>query len=393
MATACSFPSEGGIALYDLLISGGHVLDPSQGLDGPADVALSGGRVAAVSEHIDPSLASSLIDATGSYVTPGLIDLHAHGYWGVSHYGIDLDRYSLGRGVTTVLDPGSAGAQTWPGFLHHVIERAECRIYALLNISMAGMIAQQVGECEELRYLDPDIAASTVAAYPDRLLGIKVRLSRNVVGNSGLEPLHRALAAARASGVPLTAHVGDTPGPLEEILSLLRPGDTLTHCFHGRPHSILDGDGRLLPAVWDAVERGVTLDVGHGVGSFAFATAERALDQGLLPHVISSDLHSHSVPMPAVDLVTTMSKFLLLGMSLHEVVRRTTVIPAEKLGMTDRLGTLRPGAEGDVTVLRLETGSFRFLDCVGEERTGHERLEPVAVVTGGKQRAIIPAAS
>ncbi len=379
--------------MYDLLISGGHLLDPSQGLDGAADVALSDGEVAEIAEHIDPSLASARIDATGAYVTPGLIDLHAHGYWGVSHYGIDLDRYALGRGVTTILDPGSAGAQTWPGFLHHVIERAQVRIFALLNISMAGMIAQQVGECEELRYLDPAFAASTVVAHRDLLLGIKVRLSRNVVGNSGLEPLRRALVAAEQAEVPLTAHVGDTPGPLEEILALLRPGDTLTHCFHGRPHSILDPEGRLLPAVWDAVERGVTLDVGHGVGSFAFTTAERALDQGLIPHVISSDIHAHSVPMPAVDLVTTMSKFLMLGMPLYDVVHRTTVTPAAKLGTADRLGTLKPGAAGDVTVLRLQTGQFRFLDCLGEERTGSQKLEPVAVVKGGRQHPILPVAS
>ena len=376
--------------MYDLLISGGHLLDPSQNLDGLADVAISGGRVAEVADRIDPSLASARIDATGAYVTPGLIDLHAHGYWGVSHYGIDLDRHALGRGVTTVLDPGSAGAQTWPGFLHHVIERAECRILALLNVSMAGMIAQEVGECEELRYLDPSLAASTVTAHRDRLLGIKVRLSRNVVGNSGLEPLRRALIAAEQAETPLTVHVGDTPGPLEEILALLRPGDTLTHCFHGRPHSILARDGKLLPAVWDAVERGVALDVGHGVGSFAFATAERALDQGLLPHIISSDIHAHSVPLPAVDLVTTMSKFLMLGMSLYEVVRRSTATPAEKLGLAGRLGTLSPGAEGDVTVLRLESGQFRFLDCAGEERIGSKRLEPIAVVKGGVQYPILP---
>lgn len=374
--------------MYDLLISGGHLLDPAQGLDGPGDLAVVAGKIAVVGAHVSPELAVNRIDASGTYVTPGLIDLHAHGYWGVSHYGIDLDRHSLGRGVTTVLDPGSAGAQTWPGFLHHVIERANSRVFGLLNISMTGMIAQQVGECEDLRYLDPEFAAATVAEHPDRLIGMKVRLSRNIVGNNGIEPLRRALAAAELARVPVTVHIGDTPGPLEEIVDLLRRGDTVTHCYHGRPRSVLDANGRVLPAVWDAVERGVRLDVGHGVSSFTFATAERALDQGLLPNFISSDAHSHSVPAPAGDLVSVMAKFLLLGMPLADVIRRVTATPAERLGMAGQLGALTEGADGDVTLLRLESGSFPLVDCSGEVRTGTARLEPVAVVKGGTQYPI-----
>jgi dihydroorotase len=378
--------------MYDLLISGGHLIDPSQSIDAPRDVAIHQGRVTEIAPHIDPAHATRSVDATGCYVTPGLIDYHTHGYWGVSHYGIDLDRHALGRGVTTVLDVGSAGAQTWSGFRHHVIERSNCRILAYLNISMAGMIAQQVGECEELRYLDPDFAARTVEENRDLLLGIKVRQSRNVVGGNGLEPLRRAIQAARAAGVPIMVHVGDTPEPLDRILELMRPGDTLTHFLHGQRYGVLDDGGRVLPAVWDAERRGVHLDVGHGTRSFIFETAQSAVDQGLLPTTISSDAHAHSVPGPAGDLVTTMSKFLMLGLPLHEVIRKTTEVPAQLLGMAGKLGTLRPGAEGDVAVLRLEDGEFVYRDCSGEERKWDRRLEPVAVVKGGRECPVYPAA-
>jgi len=369
--------------MYDLLISGGHLMDPCQGIDALRDVAIHQGRVAEIAPNMDRAVANRVIDASGCYVTPGLIDFHTHGYWGVSHYGIDLDSHALGRGVTTVLDVGSAGAQTWPGFLNHVIKRARCRIFAYLNISLLGMIAQQVGECEDLRHLDPGFAARIVGENRDLLLGIKVRQSRNVVGGNHLKPLRLALKAAEEAGVPIMVHIGDTPEPVDEILSLMRPGDTLTHFLHGQRHRVVDDEGRVRQAVWEARERGVNLDVGHGTRSFVFETAQQAVEQGLLPTTISSDIHAHSVPSPARDLVTTMSKFLMLGLPLYEVIRKTTEVPARLLGMAGQVGTLRPGAEGDVAVLKLEEGEYVYCDCRGEERKWSRRLEPVAVVKGG----------
>lgn len=369
--------------MYDLLITGGRVIDPSQSIDSHKDVAITAGRVVELADHISPSLAANQVDAAGCIVTPGLIDLHTHGYWGVSHYGIDLDRYSLARGVTTSLDVGSAGAQTWLGLRHFIIEKAKSRIYAYLNISMVGMIAQPVAENEDLRYLDPVFAARIVAENRDLILGIKVRASRYTVGDHKLEPVTLAAEAARAAGVPMMVHIGDTPTPLDNILALMRSGDTLTHCFHGKPRRVLDDNGIVLPAVWDAVERGVNLDVGHGQRSFTFDTAERAMGQGLLPTVISSDIHTYSVPTPAGDLVTVMSRFLALGMPLLDVIHRVTATPAKVLGLADRLGTLRPGAEGNVTVLKLVEGEYTYHDCVGGERKGVHRLQPISVVRAG----------
>lgn len=285
--------------------------------------------------------------------------------------------------MTTSLEVGSAGAQTWPGLRRFIIEKARSRIYAYLNISVVGMIAKPVAENEDLRHLDPTFAAKTVEANRDLILGIKVRASRYTVGNHKLEPVTLAAEAARAAGVPMMVHIGDTPTPLQDILALMQSGDTLTHCFHGKPRRVIDENGKVLPAVWDAVERGVNLDVGHGQRSFTFDTAVRALDQGLLPTAISSDIHTYSVPAPAGDLVTVMSKFLALGMPLGDVVHRTTAAPAKVLGMADHLGTLRPGAEGDVTVLKLEEGEFTFHDCVDAKRKGAYRLQPVGVVKAG----------
>jgi dihydroorotase len=368
-----------------MLIRDGHVLDPAQGIDAVRDVRLDGGRVVAVASDLKPAPGEDALEARGLLVTPGLVDLHVHVFPGASHYGIEPDPHCLGTGTTTVVDAGSAGALTFGAFRKYVIEVSETRIVPFLNIGATGMLSPEVGELEDLRFVDKKKALQTIEANRDLIRGVKARLSRDLVGNNARAALLIAREAAEAARLPLMVHPGDTPIGIDEILRALRPGDVLTHCYHGREEGVLD-NGLVRPEARDAAERGVVFDVGHGRGSFSFATARGALAQGLVPGTISSDLHVYNVTGPVFDLVTTMSKFLALGLSLSEVVRMTTAAPARAIGEADTIGTLRPGAAGDVTLLRIESGSFTLIDSHGESLIAGQRLVPVHVVRLGVPR-------
>ena len=368
---------------YDLLVKGGQVVDPSQGLNAVQDVALSDGKVAAIQASIPESQATNVLDANGLLVTPGLLDMHVHVYWGVSHYGVDADATCLQKGVTTVLDTGSSGAQTFPGFRHFIIERAQTRIYALLNISTMGMLYEKIGELQDMRWADVEAAVARGQEHRDVVLGIKVRLSPHMVGQQDVEALSRAREAATALGTPLMVHIGGTYTPLEKHLARLRPGDIVTHTFHDRGNGVLDDKGKVVDAVWEAQRRGVVFDIGHGRGSFSFRVAEQVLSQGFYPGSISSDLHVHNLHGPVYDQVTVLSKFLHLGMSVDDVIQKTTQAPAQAMGKADTLGTLRVGATGDVAVLRLEEGDFLFTDSYGGTVHGTRRLVPVHTIKGG----------
>jgi dihydroorotase len=375
-------------AIYDLLITGGRVVDPSQDLDDERDIALSDGRLAALERSVPESSAQRVVKAHGLIVTPGLIDFHVHVYEGVSHYGVNADSHCLSRGVTTVVDAGSAGAETFPGLLEYIVRPARTRILAYLNISALGMIGRSVGELEDLRYVDVDAALDVIEENRDVILGIKARMEPEVHGDNGYAVLGLAREASEAARVPLMFHIGDTHPPLPQILETSQPGDVITHCYHSRPGGILDARGRLLPEVVDAAARGVVFDVGHGRGSFSFEVARRALDQGLEPDTISTDLHSYNVGGPVHDLVTTMSKFLHLGLPLSDVIYRSSTRPAEMIGMGDRLGTLRPGALADVTLLELRQAPVQLSDAGWnvpvETITADQFLAPVGVIRDGE---------
>ena len=369
-----------------MLIRGGRVIDPAEGLDDVRDVRLAGGRIAAVGTGLSPVPGEELLDARGLLVVPGLIDLHVHVFYGAAHYGVEVDPHCLATGITTVVDAGSAGALTFSAFRKYVIEVAETRILPFLNIGATGMLSPDVGELEDLRFVDKGKAIETIEAHRGLIRGVKVRLSREVAGTNARAAFTIARETAEAARLPIMVHPSNTPIRLDEIVGALRPGDVLTHCFHGREEGVLDAAGRVRPEVQRAVDRGVVLDVGHGRGSFSFAVARRALAQGLRPHTISSDLHVYNVRGPVFDLTTTMSKFLALGLTLPEVVSMTTEAPARVLAEEGTLGTLRPGAAADVTLLRLETGSFAFGDSLGESVTAGERLVPAHVVKNGVAR-------
>ncbi len=373
-----------------MLIRGGTVVDPAQNLHARRDVRISDGRVAAVAERLTPAPGDAVIDARDLFVVPGLIDLHVHVFYGASHYGIAPDPHCLATGTTTVVDAGSAGALTFPAFRRYVIEVAQTRILPFLNIGATGMLSAEVGELEDVRFIDKAKALQTIEAHRDLIRGVKVRLSRQQVGANVRIALGTARETAEAARLPLMVHVGDTPIPLDDILRELRPGDILTHCFHGREQGVLEERGRVRAEAARAVSRGVNFDVGHGVGSFSFAVARRALAQDLRPGTISSDLHVYNLHGPVFDLATTMSKFLALGLTLDEVVRATTEAPARAIGATGNLGTLAPDAAADVTLLRLEQGAFEFSDTRGETMQAHARLVPVNVVRNGVARAAGP---
>ena len=378
------------MAEYDLLLTGGTVIDPSQGIHGPSDVAIASGCIAAVAPRILPADAARVVDVAGRLVTPGLIDLHAHVYWGGTSLGVDPDDLSRKAGVTTFVDAGSAGAGNFPGFSRHLIERARVRILAFLNISFAGIFAfsrqVMVGESVDLRLLNVAEAVRVAREHPDLVLGIKVRLGLIAGEGRGLAPLHLALQAAEALGRPLMVHTDLPPPTRREVLPLLRAGDILTHAFRPFPNGPLtgaEGAGQVLPELWAARDRGVVIDLGHGMGSFSFENARASLAQGFVPDVISSDVHALCIEGPAYDLPTTMSKLLNLGMSLDQVITASTWAPAQAIGRLD-LGTLRPGTVADVTVLEDQTGEFPFVDARGHVMTGTRRLVPTLTVISGR---------
>jgi dihydroorotase len=373
---------------YDLLIKGGRVIDPSQKLAAVRDVAIAAGKIARVAEKIDKAEARHELDAEGKIVTPGLIDVHVHVYDGVGVYGIPADPNCIAKGVTTVLDAGSAGAHTFAAFRKHVVKTADTRVYALLNLSVVGLTTSSrdnpYGELLELRYVNPKLAIRTIEQNRDAILGIKIRLSEEITADRDLKILSLAKEVADSVKLPLMVHIGNSHSPLRDILAMLRKGDVVTHCFHGKANGVLDDQGKVLPEIKTAVAKGVYLDVGHGVSSFSFDVAEKALKQELLPDIISTDVHHYNVHGPVFDLATTLSKFLLLGLTLEQVIERATNKPTSVFGLPKGLGTLREGAEGDVAVFSLAEGDFTFVDSQGQKRRGRHKLIPVATVKAGK---------
>jgi dihydroorotase len=370
---------------YDLVIHGGHIIDPANGLDARLDLGIVDGRISAVDPAISSANADDVIDASGMLVVPGLVDLHVHVYWGVADLSIKAGPNDLARGTTTIVDAGSAGANTMPGFREYVMEPFPGRVLAFINISAMGQIDPILGENHDARYLIAERASEVARADREHIVGIKVRLTESLSGPNALLALDRALEAGSAAEVPVMAHIGDSTATTDEIMLRLRPGDIVTHAFTDRRNGIFDDRGRVHASAIEARARGVRFDIGHGAGSFAFARAEAALAEGFGPDTISSDLHRFNVNGPVWDLVTTLSKFLHLGLSLHEVIRLATVAPARALGRIKEFGTLTPGSLADVAVLRLEEGRFTFTDSFGASVTGRQRLVPFTTLKNGRR--------
>jgi dihydroorotase len=372
--------------MADLILRGGRVIDPANGRDEIADIAFSDGKVAAIGPDLSRESAE-IVDARGLIVAPGLIDLHTHVYWGGTSLGVDAADVARKSGTTTFVDAGSSGPGNFHGFRRHVIEPSPLRILPYLNVSFPGIFAfsptVMVGEAADLRLIDPRECVRVINANRDLIVGVKVRVGRGAGGNSGIAPLDIALEVAEETGLPVMAHLDNPPPSRLEVVSRLRRGDVLTHCFRPFPNAPVRPDGRVREEVVEARRRGVVFDIGHGSGSFGFGTAEQMLEAGFPPDVISSDVHTLSINGPAYDQLVTMGKFLALGMDLAAVIGAATAAPAAVLGRAD-LGRLSVGAIGDASLLELVEGEFEYRDVLGETRRGRRQLAARGLVIAGK---------
>jgi dihydroorotase len=372
---------------YDLILRGGRVIDPSQKIDAVMDVGFAAGKVAKVAPRLEADGNTDVRDVSGRIVAPGLIDLHTHVYWGGTSLGIDAEEFCRTSGVTTAVDTGSAGPGNFIGFRRHVIDRSAVRILAYLHVSHAGIYGfskrVMVGESEEFRLMNPIEAVEVADAHRDVIVGIKVRVGKHSAGSQGWNALQLALQVADEAGMPLMCHIDHPPPTYEDVVAELRHGDILTHCYRPFPNAPMTAQGKVRPAVLAARKRGVLFDIGHGMGSFAFKTARAMLANGFPPDTISSDVHALCIDGPAFDQVTTMSKFLCLGMSLEEVIRRSTITAAMALKRPE-LGSLKPGSAGDATILSVNEGKFDYVDVVGEHLAGTKRIIAEGTVVAGQ---------
>ena len=379
--------------MTDLILRGGRVIDPGRGVDMVADVSFSDGKVEAIGTDLSVKPSTVVQDVSGKIVTPGLIDLHAHVYWGGTSLGVDPGAVAAASGTTTLVDAGSAGPGNFHGFRRFVIEPAPVRVVAYLNLSYAGIYAfsrtVMVGEAQDLRLFDLSECVRVAEANRDLVVGIKVRVGRVASGSMGAAPFEMAREVAEQVGLPLMAHLDHPPPNRHDILPRLRTGDVLTHCFRPFPGGPALPRGGVRPEVLDARARGVIFDVGHGGGSFGFASARAMLDAGFRPDTISSDVHVLSIVGLAPHVLDTMSKFVCLGMDLGDVIRCATVAPAQAINRPE-LGVLAPGGPGDAAVIDIEDGNFVYRDAVGERLDGNKRLACRGMVVGGKWREAVP---
>jgi len=385
--------------MYDLLLKGGFVIDPDQGVHSRIDVAIKDGTIAHLGEGILQNEAKQVLDVSGKYVSPGLVDLHTHVYWGGTPLGINPDKVGGESCVTTFVDAGSAGAGNFVGFKDYVIDRSKVTIYPFLNISYLGLAGAVydpdhyviLGETFNLKYAMVAATVELGRAYPDLIKGVKVRISLESSGDQGIKPLLLALRAAEEMERPVMVHIGMPPPSRREVLPLLRKGDILTHSFVGGYNSPLDRKGKIIPEMLDARERGVIMDLGHGGSSFSFEVAEKLFAQGFRPDTISSDIHlpirgfhPHWPGMPDVNQPVVLSKMLSLGMEIDDVIEAATHTPAEVIGCADQIGTLREGSIADIAVFEIEEGTFEFPEHARGKVICHKRFTPRLTLLKGE---------
>lgn len=374
--------------MFDYILKGGRIIDPSQNINDVLDLAIKENKICFLNKDINIRKANKVINISGKLVTPGLIDLHTHVYWKGTSISVNPDEIGPKTGVTTFVDAGSSGAGNFLGFKDHIIELSICSIFAFINISYAGMpyFGKYVnfGENKLLETLNIASLADTIRTFPKETKGIKLRLGLRTSGNSGLIPLYLALRASETTNKPLMVHIGDPPPTTEQILPYLRNGDIVTHSFRGGANRFLDSKGEILSELLKARERGVLVDIGHGMGSFSFKTTKEMMKAKFYPDTISTDLHALSIKKPVIDLPTTMSKFINLGMPLSKVVFACTYAPASAICEERKIGQLKIGSIADISVFELKNGKFEFYDSYDNKLIGDKKLIPIMTFKSGK---------
>jgi dihydroorotase len=366
------------------VLRGGRVIDPANGIDRIADLVIGNDKILGLDV---PTLGGTqVIDCTDCIVTPGMIDMHVHVYWGGTSLGVKPENFADKSACTTLVDAGSAGPGNFTGFREHVIDLSRVRILAYLHVSFAGIYAFggtiMVGESHDMRLMAAREAAAVANAHPGVIVGIKVRLGAHASGPSGIAPLDVAQDVADRTGLPLMVHIDEPPPSYSEVVERLRKGDVLTHCFRPFPNAPCHGNGRVRDAVLAARERGVIFDIAHGMGSFSWDTARKMDAAGFRPDVISSDIHAFCIDGPAHDNLNVMTKFLALGWSLPDVITAASVAPARVLSRPD-LGHLGETAQPEASVIRLKSGPVNLADVTGEIVTHDSLLNPVGTISGG----------
>jgi len=372
--------------MYDLVIRGGRVIDPAQGIDGPMDVAVGGGKIAAVMPDIPLREAGNVIDATGKMVTPGLIDLHTHVYDGFLNNGANPDVVGVSQGVTTVVDGGSAGHAIFAGFAYYIIPAARTTVYCFLHIGSFGLaVIPELWYPEEI---NTDATEAVIVEYPDLIRGVKVRIVGKLIAREGIAVVKAAKRTAKNCRLPLMVHIGDrekgvSPTLTRELLPLLEEGDILSHIYTGQFGSLLGEDGKAVPEIIAAKERGVILDVANGINNMEYGAARKMLEQGLLPTTVSTDVTKGSVNGPVYGLTVTMSKLLELGLPFEAMIAMTTVNPARAVRIDDRKGSLKPGMDADISVLEIIAGSWPLPDSHGNLLNVTRLIRPSMTVKAG----------
>lgn len=351
------------------------------------EVTIQDGKIHEIAETLQDVDAEKVIDLAGeSYVSAGWIDDHVHCFEKMTLYYDYPDEIGVSKGVTTVIDAGTTGAENI-GEFYDLAKKADTNVYALVNISKWGIVEQD--ELADLKKIKEDLITNVLTKYPDFIVGIKARMSRTVVGNNDIIPLELAKKIqADNNHLPLMVHIGSAPPTLDKVLADMGKGDILTHCYNGKPNGILDSDGEIKEFVWDAYRRGIIFDIGHGTDSFNFKVAEKAKSEGLICETISTDIYHHNREAgPVYDMATTIEKMLVLGYSLADVLPMITKNPAESFHLKNK-GQLKAGFDGDITIFDVVSGEKTLTDSNGFTRQTTEQIKPVYTVVGGKVYAI-----
>jgi dihydroorotase len=381
--------------MYDLLIKGGRVIDPAQNIDDKLDIAISGDKIATVAKDIPTTESKQVVDAKDKIVTPGLIDLHCHVFDGSHKISVEPDVAGVKQGVTTVGDGGSAGEATFAAFPKYIIPSSKTRVFCFLHLCSFGLIPEP--ELRDWDEVNLEAIAATIESYPNLIKGLKLRMVGNLVARDGVKVLETLQKTAKKFGLPVMIHMGDidkqvSPTFTQEFLPLMEPGDILSHIYTGNCGNPLRPDGTVLPEMRAAMERGVIMDTAIGKSNLSFEVARKSLAQGIIPTTLSTDLSRRSLNGPTYNLPVTMAKFMALGLDLKQAITMTTINPARALHEEDKIGSLKPGMEADISVLELSSGKWKLEDAYQQKIEATQMIMPSLTIKSGQLITAQPAA-